>query len=495
MVMSIKLLVLITLLAAFLRFYHLSSNPPGLYADEISFGYNAYSILKTARDEYGAFLPTVIRSFDDYKTPLYAYLLLPSILIFDLTELAVRFPSALLGSLSVPLLYLVALKIFKDKKTSLLASVFLALSPWHLQFSRAGFEANVMVFFELLGFTLFLYSKNRLRFLLASAFSFGLAFNSYHAARIWIPLFFLAIAIFYRKDILRNKYKIALALLIFAIFVIPSVLNFKQVLTRGKEVSIFASVNAPKIFIENYLSHFSPTFLFFSGDSIGRHSVPGMGELYVFQIPFVIIGAIALLKKPDRNYKLLLAWLVLSPIPASIASPVPHALRSITAVPLWSIITALGITNFFSLKLKPNIIAVAFIVVTIIFFYNVLTYLHLYHSHYPKEKAADWSGGTKDMVLYINGIKKSSENIYVTKDNGIPYIYFLFYTKYDPKTYQKERGNSNHFGKYYFYKGVWDFKDDGNYLIVSDTGGHPGNLLKEIYIRENNNLIYRIGRK
>lgn len=492
--MSIKLLVLITILAAILRFYHISSNPPGLYADEISFGYNAYSLLKTARDEYGIFLPAAIRSFDDYKTPLYAYLLIPSILIFNLTEIAVRLPSAIFGTLSVPLIYLISLKIFKRKKISLFGALLLAISPWHLQFSRAGFEANVMVFFEVLGFTLFLYSKNRLKFLLASAISFGLAFNSYHAARIWIPLFFLAIAFFYRKDILGSIYKITLSLLIFALFIIPTVLNFKQALIRGKEVSIFGKENAPKEFVQNYLAHFSPTFLFFSGDSIGRHSVSGMGELYVFQIPFVIIGIVALLKKTDRNYKLLLTWLILSPIPASIATPVPHALRSITSIPLWSIITAVGAVSFLNSKIEKHFKYAAILLVGLIFAYNVFTYLHLYHIHYPKEKAADWSAGTKDMVLYVNDIKKSSENIYVTKDNGIPYIYFLFYTKYDPKTYQQEHGDNNHFDNYTFYKGVWNFADTGEYLVVADPGSHPGNLMKEIFINEDD-LLYRIGKK
>src|SRR3989344_1223720 len=88
-------LFLIILLAFFLRIYKLGSVPPSLYWDEASLGYNAYSILKTARDEHGKFLPlTNFAAFGDYKPPGYIYAAVPSIAIFGLNEFAIRFPSA-----------------------------------------------------------------------------------------------------------------------------------------------------------------------------------------------------------------------------------------------------------------------------------------------------------------------------------------------------------------------------------------------------------------
>lgn len=85
-------LFLIVLLASLLRFYHFTSNPPGLNTDETAIGYNAYSILKTGKDEYSQKFPLAFRSFDDYKPPLYIYLTVPSVAIFGLNEFAVRFP-------------------------------------------------------------------------------------------------------------------------------------------------------------------------------------------------------------------------------------------------------------------------------------------------------------------------------------------------------------------------------------------------------------------
>src|SRR3989344_6943662 len=77
------LIFLVILLVFILRFYHLNLTPPSLYWDEASLGYNAYSILKTTRDEHGKFLPlTNFEAFGDYKPPGYIYAAVPSIAIF-----------------------------------------------------------------------------------------------------------------------------------------------------------------------------------------------------------------------------------------------------------------------------------------------------------------------------------------------------------------------------------------------------------------------------
>jgi len=108
-----KLALLGTFLLAFiLRFNSLSSNPPSLDWDEASIGYNAYSILKSGRDEYGSFLPLEIRSFGDYKPALYVYFAIPFVAIFGLSELAVRLPSAIFGTLAVIATYFLVKEIF-----------------------------------------------------------------------------------------------------------------------------------------------------------------------------------------------------------------------------------------------------------------------------------------------------------------------------------------------------------------------------------------------
>ena len=61
-------LTLILLIAFILRFYKLGIVPDGLQQDETSIGYNAYSILKTGRDEHGVYLPQNFQAFGEYKS-------------------------------------------------------------------------------------------------------------------------------------------------------------------------------------------------------------------------------------------------------------------------------------------------------------------------------------------------------------------------------------------------------------------------------------------
>src|SRR3989339_1172095 len=106
------LLPLILGLAFLLRIIALDSYPVGFTPDEASFGYDAYSLLKTGKDQWGNSFPLVLKSFGDYKAPVYAYLTMPSVAIFGLTKFAVRLPNALLGSLAVYVVYLLINKLF-----------------------------------------------------------------------------------------------------------------------------------------------------------------------------------------------------------------------------------------------------------------------------------------------------------------------------------------------------------------------------------------------
>ena len=101
-------LFLFFLFGSILRFIWLDKYPVGFTPDEAAQGYTAYSILKTGRDEWGKRFPLNPRSFGDFKPPLQTYLMIPSVAVFGLNEFAVRFPNALLSSLAIIGVFLLA---------------------------------------------------------------------------------------------------------------------------------------------------------------------------------------------------------------------------------------------------------------------------------------------------------------------------------------------------------------------------------------------------
>jgi len=84
----------------------------------VAFGYNAYSVLKTGRDEYGRFLPLTFESVGDFKNPFPIYSMIPSIAIFGLNEFSVRFPTALISTLSIPLFYFLFKKLTRKENVA-----------------------------------------------------------------------------------------------------------------------------------------------------------------------------------------------------------------------------------------------------------------------------------------------------------------------------------------------------------------------------------------
>ncbi len=250
MIKTNRIFLIIVLIAIFLRFYKLGQIPAGLNWDENSNAYNAFSILKTARDEYGNFLPLYNRSFDDYKPPIYMYLNVPTIAIFGLTPFATRLPSAFLGVLTVIAMYYFTKRIFQNESVALWSMFLIATSPWHLQFSRVGFEANVGLFFAITSFTLILYSlnfqnnipnKRNYLLLLISAVFFGLSFYTYHSVRIFIPALFIVFSLIFRKELLRFPKKIIITFFILIAIIVMSYFILaptKAILNRLESTSL-----------------------------------------------------------------------------------------------------------------------------------------------------------------------------------------------------------------------------------------------------------------
>ncbi len=499
----------IILFAIILRFWQLGAVPVSPDWDEASLGYNAYSILKTGRDEYGSFLPLSFRSFDDYKPPLYVYLTVPSVAVFGLSVFAVRFPSAVMGVLAVLGTYFLVKELFKKSDyLPLLSAAFLAISPWHIQFSRIAFEANIGLTMNIWASYFFLRGMYLRRGLFVSSILFALALYAYHSERIFVPSLVIFLCILYRKQLLEIKKAVAIALIAGMIVLLPliPVLFNKNALMRLKGTSSFReqtellSVNIKKLeydtahnyvigelfdnrriefaktIIRGYLIHLSPKWLFVTGDH-ERHHAPGMGLLYFWELPFILIGMYQLLREKKPSNLFFLGWFALAPIAASPTTQLPHAIRTLVFLPSFQVFSAIGVLSVYEYMkihkpaVKLPITALLLASIAGMFLY----YIHMYFVHMNIEYSKYWQYGYKQAVDYAEAHRDEYKKIVVSTDLEQPYIFFLFYSTYDPKKYLAQGGTIsgsfdekyNHFETYEFRKIDWpNEKRDGSVLYI-----------------------------
>ncbi len=419
-------IVFLLVLAFLLRFYQLSSIPPGLYIDEVSIGYNAYTILTKGEDEYGEKYPFLFRSLDDYKPPVYIYTTSLSILLFGKNEFAVRFPSAFFSVLTIPIFFLFLSNLFKKKTIPLISSFILTISPWHLQFGRGGFEVSLGLFLFTTGcFFASLFLKNNKLLFLVFAFTFlALSAYSYHTFRILAPITSIVFLVFFLKKIGIKKL-IILILILIVLFLPFFTLSFSKTgITRFRQTHAFTTYKTteyPLVFWKNYLAHFSFLFLFSRGDGIGRHQIVDFGPLLRFELPLTLLGLYTLWKIKNKSRGFIIFLLLTSPIPASLATPSPHTLRSLPMILPISILAALGVIL---LVKRAKIFA---FLISIFFTLEFSLYLHYYFLHYPKTSLMDWGGGYKELVEKTTKYADKYPIVAVSNKLQFAYIYFLFY--------------------------------------------------------------------
>lgn len=566
------LIVGIVFLALFLRLYQVVSIPPALSWDEVSIGYNAYSILKTGKDEHGNVMPlAAFPAYGDYKPPLSIYATVPFVAIFGLNELAVRLPSALAGVLTVLFTYFFVKELFNyhirhsefsseskskikqmlkrvqhDKNQhyvtyiSLITATLLAISPWHIQLSRAGFEANIAVMFSVLGALLVLSARKHSNVWLVAWLPFVLAMYTFNSSRYFVPLLGLSLLFFSWKEVIANKKQFAYGVVIAFVTLLPTVphLVSPEARLRFKEVNIFTEVSvvekantyiqhSPHRFIGNILHnrrvgyirsyithffhHFDLRFLFIRGDGNPKFSTQDTGQLLFFELPLLFIGVMLMLRRHRNVGMLLIVWLLAAIVPAATARETPHALRIENTLPVWQIFIAYAIfqgvppirragrslantagrqkSRQYGGQAESRRIGV---MILLLFLYlgSFGYFYHNYFNHYAKEYSGEWQYGYKQAIEYAQTIEHNYSSIVLTGSIGRPYMYTAFFTKLDPKEFHRTIDgsfdsagfyNSSSLGTWQFTReGVREYDADTLYILDPHDVPDEANVIKDI---------------
>lgn len=503
---SVYILFATLFVALFFRVYNVHINPPAISWDEASIGYNAYTILTTGRDEHGVFMPiNTFAAFGDYKPPVPVYLTVPFVALFGLTELAVRLPSVVAGVLTVWVVYLFVSELFKSSKHAdtlgLVSALLLAITPWHIMLSRAGFEANIALLFLMTGMYLTLKARTRPSLLYICWLPFVLGIYTFNSTRYAGPMIALALCVLLYRQMMKYKKEAVGGIIIASIVMFPILphLFSKQARLRFEEVSIFSDLrtvltsNARKEsdnhsflssvlhnrrvgYAREYFIHFfdnlEPRYLFIKGDGNPKFSIQDAGQLLLISAPFLVYGWLTIFRDYPAIGGLLVWWLIASIAPTAVARETPHALRTENGLPVYIIVSAYGLIMSFAGVRKSNLQKMLLAVLCMLFAGNVAFFWHNLIMHYPKEFSGEWQYGYKQAIAAADKYKNAYDTIVLTESIGRPYIYTLFYEKMSLKEFEKTRDASFDAAGFYNVYGV------GKYRFTREgTGNYKGKTL------------------
>lgn len=495
----------ILIVAAILRFWALDRVPVSLFGDELDVGYQAYSIAKTGKDYSGNPWPLHFQSLAEWRTPLYLYSAVPTVALFGITPWGVRLPAAIAGVLGVLALYLLIYEISNRKDLSLVGAGLLALSPWHIQYSRAGFEVSELLLFLILGVYFFLRSfKDKGKSLwIASLF---LAFSPwiYSTAKLFVPLLVIFLLALWMKEIrgFKKSYLIV-ALITFLAISVPITYStlfgggaqrfsyisivtdpttepevgtgrLRDALMRGEHGSGLTPEFSDRVFhnkfvywgkqiINNYFDAFSTNFLFTKGDLNARHSVQDQGELYKVEVIPLLLGVIffLFLSTGSTKTKLLVAfWILAGVIPSAITREGGnHATRLILILPPLIILVAHGLVYGFK-GTFGQLHKKAILVYLFAFLVSFIFYQHKYWVHYPWDSERWWHSGFGESIKAIKEVEGNYDKVVISTSNEPPWIFFAGWYEFPPDKWHKGYpfkktilpgfGEISYIDKYYF---------------------------------------------
>lgn len=401
-------LIFIILLGIFLRFYKLGNIPPGLYLDEILYGLDAFSIINTGRDIYGRFLPLAFQS-SGYYPPLYIYILAPILLIIKLSAFSVRLPSAIFGSLTLIIFYLLVSKLVGKKPfVAIMSTAIMAFSPWHIHLSRTAFLASLGFSFLIFSIYLFLVGLRNRYIFFASSIMFALTTHSHYGFRLIAPvIYFVLFALHWKALKLKPASVFAIGLL--WIITIASHIAAHKYYNANFRVSELSTNSFFGIFKE-YLSSFSYDFLFQNGEAYILNNPWGKGLIPLILFPFLIVGLWKLKGLPRNSLVTILVILFIVPIPSAIAGLGFHAIRNASMlIPLF-IIISLGVNTFLKKSFRIKLI-ISFAI--LIFFIETGVYLKYYFFDLNNDQGYIWGNNNREAIQYgIDNIEKYDSIIF-----------------------------------------------------------------------------------
>jgi len=441
---DVFLLLLIILTAVFFRTWQLHSIPPGLYPDEAINGNDALETLKTRDFE-------LVYPENNGREGLFIWLISACFSIFGISIWSLRIVASFVGIITVLGLYLLTKELFslvqnyrvQSSIIGLFSSFFLAVSFWHINFSRIVFRGILVPFLLVFSFYFLLkgFLTQKKFYFIITGILLGLGlytYTTFRMAPLLLIVFLIPWWLIYKKKKSEKKFfKLTLCLLVSAmVVVLPLAVYFIKnpqfFIGRTSQISIFSQPNIPESFIKSLISHLG--MFNFYGDGNWRHNLSGSPQLFwpvgiLFLLGFFISIKELISSIKNKNYNLffvhclLLSWFLIMLLPAALTyEGIPHALRTIGVIPAVYIFAGLGAWQSFhwiekNSKNKKLLVSgcVLFLLLVLIFQFN--KYFINWSSHTETRNA--FSNDIVQIGNCLNSLPPQTQKIVIVNLSGV----------------------------------------------------------------------------
>jgi hypothetical protein len=474
------LLTCIVIFGAFLRFYHLTDLPRGLNWDETAYAYNAYSLLQTGRDEWGNAWPLFLKSFGEYKPALLSYLMIPGMALFPHSDATPRAVIATLSILSIVATFALVRQLSGNTHLALLSALTLAISPWHIHFSRTALDPSIAHPLLLLG--MWAWSTQKKTAWVVGSILLSLSMYAYSAERLFVPLILVCYAgVFWRHSLkkhIRGR-AIALSILLLAasflwaetLWGVSSIRALSVSFMKSSEVQAYvrdaqlraATLHQPwltlahhpyvitaSLVARQYSFYWRPDFLFFSGGGVNASPIlgfPKRGNLPEILLPFLLIGLVVAASSRNKIHWFFLFWALLAPLPGALTTDGPHAGRALLMLPALNYLIAVGLwwcSEKITTRISPKI---SLLVIWLVLGIWTLSWMSEYLAYFPEQSESSWQGQFKDMSQWV-GAQNQYSHVAMTRQNDMhALLFYAWYNRINPENIQQatHEGSSPYF--------------------------------------------------
>jgi 4-amino-4-deoxy-L-arabinose transferase-like glycosyltransferase len=466
------ILGLIIIAGAVFRLYQLGSIPAGLANDEANTGYDAYSLLITGKDQWAESFPLIsTKGFGDYPPVLYRYLVVPAVAAFGLNEFSIRLPSAIFGTISIILVYLIGKRLW-GIRAGLAAALCMSLMPWAVGLSRVGIESNVALTFLLGALVLGLRKELSVAGLFGAVILLGLSAYTYTAYLLFAPLTYGILVFLHINKDKKRLIQLTLATMLCIILFTPFILQKAGASVRVSQVGILSNINsvgimneinekrgeclgeymplickllynAPLVFstefIKHYLTHFSTDFLYLKGTQSQFSILPQRGLDYLLSGILLFAGVCTALRSASQKRTTigLIVLFLLSPIPDSLTGS-GHFSRAAMMQPFLALFSGLGAVVIISSIGIQQIRRIFALLLLSVYAFGAIWFFITYTSYFKDAYSIYSQYGYRQLMTEISHRQSTYDAIYISRkfNDTKHYAYYLFYTRYDPLRYQ-----------------------------------------------------------